>query len=152
MRSALTSSILSGVELGTSVTDKVDFSTDVKLRFKSQNNRCVPYGFLNVMQQSKKNKDRLIKKVGNFCSLAELSNGVTSVFGIELSKQLDNDIPWLLEQTTGKFLVVNVVNILRIDCEKQLIFDCGYPTAFKLCIQALQECGVDAISEMRKIV
>ena len=30
---------------------------------------------------AKKSKDRLIKKVGNFCSLAELENGVTSVFG-----------------------------------------------------------------------
>jgi hypothetical protein len=147
-----TISSLSGVESGTSVTDvKVDFSTDVKLRFKAQNSRCVPYSFLNVMLQSKKNKDMLIKKVGNFCSLAELSNGVTSVFGTGLSKPLDNDIPWLLEQTTGKFLVVHKLHCVGVDCDKQLIFDCGYPTALKLCVEALVDCGIQSAVEMRKI-
>jgi hypothetical protein len=129
---------------------EVDFATEVKIRFQCPDARCVPYSFLNLLSLNLKAKNKLIKQTKTLCTLAELCRPVGNLFGKQLRK-LEKDLPWILVQSTGLFLIVDTLHCVGIDCERQLIFDCALPNALRLCNEALIDCGIMKVDEMRKV-
>ncbi len=85
------------------------------------------------------------------CPLSALCMPVGHLFGKILAVR-DQDLSWLLLQKAGLFLVVDGLHCVGVDCERGLILDCGYPTAFKLCLGAFTHCGIVKADEMRQVV
>jgi len=129
----------------------VDLMTEIKVKYQCANARCVPYTFLNLLSLYKKSKDKLMKCNLDLCSLAELCTPVGHLFGKNLNPR-DKDLAWLLEQTTGQFLVVDTLHCVGVDCTRQLVFDCALPTALKLSSGALAHCCIVKADEMRQII
>jgi hypothetical protein len=98
-----------------------------------------------------KNKKNLINRTTTLCDLPDLCDPVRSLFGKGLMP-LGKDLSWLLEQTSGLFLVVDGLHCVGVDCTRGLILDCAFPTAFKLCLGAFTHCGIVKADEMRQVI
>jgi hypothetical protein len=129
----------------------IDF-TQVKVSFQCKDSRCVPYALCNLLGANKRAKKRLIKANGTLCSLSDLCNHAGRVFGKTLKSIKGSSLPWLVEQSTGLFIVVCDLHCVGVDCDRQLIFDCGLPFALPLSLASLTHCGIVKISEMRQIL
>jgi hypothetical protein len=129
----------------------IDFTT-VKVSFQCKDARCVPYALCNLLGANKRAKKRLIKANGTLCSLSDLSDHTGRLFGKTLKSIKGSSLPWLVEQSTGLFLVVDDLHCVGVDCDRQLIFDCGLPFALPLSLTSLTHCGIVKISEMRQIL
>ena len=126
-------------------------ATDIVVKYQSEDSRCVPYAFLNLLSLHSKKKDKLMKFHLTLCPLSALCMPVGRLFSKTL-EVIDQVLSWLLLQKTGLFLVVDGLHCVGVDCARGLIFDCGYPTAFKLCLEAFAHCGIVKADEMRQIV
>jgi hypothetical protein len=141
--------MLVGRSPGTS--SPIDFNT-VKVSFQCKDARCVPYALCNLLGASNGARKRLIKCTQALCSLSDLSDHTGRLFGKTLKSIKGSSLPWLVEQLTGLFLVVDDLHCVGVDCDRQLIFDCGLPFALPLSLTSLTHCGIVKISEMRQIL
>ncbi len=106
---------------------------------------------MKYQSTNEKKKRCLIKAVGTKLSLSKLCNPAGQLLSKTL-KPLNENLPWLMEQTTGLFLIVEGLHCVGVDCARQLIFDCGWATALKLSLDSLAYCGFRNVKEMRQIV
>ncbi len=89
--------------------------TDINVKYQCEDGRCVPYALQNLLSMNKKSKDKLINSAGTLLSLSELCGPVRSLFGKSLMP-LGKDLSWLLEQTSGLFLVVDGLHCVYLHC------------------------------------
>lgn len=124
-------------------------ATELRVRFRYQGSRCVPFAFLNVYDASRGQKDRLLQVLGReFCSLKDLCNPVQKVFKFSMTPQHNKDLAWLLAQTDGRFVVLSGVHAVGVDCARRLVFDAADEFALRLCPAALYRCGITRVDEM----
>jgi hypothetical protein len=124
------------------------------VRFQSVDDRCVPFSLLNVTQSTKKMKKKLMDAFmggSRQGGLTDLAN-VTPKLGWSLKKIKGKDTSWLLEQRSGRFLVMGGVHCIGVDCEDRLVFDCAEQSALKLCLSALVSCGLNSLEEIRQVL
>ncbi len=114
--------------------------------------RGVPYSLLNLLDAKKRAAQRLIKNFGALGTLSELCDHAGSLFRKRLKPIKESSISWLLEQSTGLFLVVDELQCVGVDCVRQLVFDGGQPYALHLSREALLACGIIKLDEVRQII
>jgi hypothetical protein len=131
--------------------------TDIKTRFFSgASNKCIPYAFLNVIRASQKERKYVMKTFANrggFGGLSDLAR-VSSNIGVRLRKFRRTEKPtlaWILKQHSGRFLIVNGVHCVGIDCADDLVWDCAEGFALRLCHDSLQACGIVKVDQIRRI-
>jgi hypothetical protein len=126
----------------------------LSIRFKATDKYCVPYALLNVLRASSTKKHRLLKALNDLCGLNDLAGAATKALGVSLKKCPDKSLGWVLAQPTGKFLVLQGVHCVSVDCDKGHLLDCAQKHALTLCMGSFKRCKFTDPnpSEVRQVV
>lgn len=126
--------------------------TEIPVKFKYVNARCVPYSYINVTGKNKKKKERLMKALStDLCGLAQLCGPVAKEFGDHLRPET-HDRDWLVQQSEGRFIVADDVHCIGVDCKERLIYDSSLKFCLTLYKEALIFCGIGSRPEIRRIM
>ena len=116
---------------------------------------CVPYSLLNVIEASKTQAKKLKKALkANFCGLRDLACVTREVLKISLKKHKTKTPTFLLDQKTGKWLVMQKTHCVGIDAEKGWIYDPSLTTVLPLTLDNLHSCGFNTATHcyVREVV
>ena len=122
--------------------------------FQATKENCVPFYLLNVLGASISKAKRLRKGLKtSLCGLADLAAVSRPILGVSL-KCHQKSTTWLLEQKTGKCLLLQSVHCIGLDCERGYLFDCSRPKVLRLTEKSLQDCGFTELEpmEIREVI
>jgi hypothetical protein len=125
---------------GISATGDEISERDVK--FQGKGVRCVSNALLNVMDASRTKGKKLTAALGGntLCDLDDLAGVSQEVFGVSLCRR-PQDLQWILTQTRGRFLILQAVHCVGVDCGKRLLYNSARPKVLRLTANALAGCG-----------
>ena len=121
--------------------------------YQATKENCVTFSLLNVLGASKSSAKRLRKGIKTtLCGLSDLAAVSRTILGVSL-KCHHKSTAWLLEQKTGKFLLLQSVHCVGLDCEKGYLFDSSRPKVLRLTEESLQDCGFTEVEpvEIREV-
>ena len=122
--------------------------------FQAAKENCVPFALLNVLSASKSKAKRLRKKLKtSLCGLTDIAAVSGPSLGVAL-KCHQKPISWLVEQKAGKFLLLQSVHCVGLDCERGYLFDSTRPKVLRLTEESLKDCGFTELehAEIREVV
>jgi hypothetical protein len=119
---------------------------------------CHLYSLLNVLEVSKtkgKKLRKLLQKhtgcLGDFSDIADRAAGLLHVS----LKKMQGDVDFVLQQDKDKWLLLEGVHCISVDCARELIFDSGRTEkkALHLTKANLKLCGFqDSIADLRMVL
>lgn len=126
------------------------------LKFRSKEKFCVVFALGNLLNLSKNKTRALLRQEGlrTHTSLSDFSLTASRVIGITLQrKSVPQDLLWLCEQRSGKFLVSCGVHVVGVDCAAMRLYDCGQANTLVLSLSSLRRVGItpEATLQIRRV-
>jgi hypothetical protein len=115
---------------------------------------CVPFSLINVLDASKTKAKRLRKALKTtICGLSDLAS-VSHVLGVRLKRWPDKTMAWLLKRQKGRFLLLQSVHCIGVDCGRQYLYDSTRIKVLRLGAGSLQLCGFSNLEpvEIREVL
>ena len=132
-----------------------NFLSETQIQYRDLGKNCLPNAILNVAKNVKAKSAETFLKIHN----ENLSRGyskfslTTKTLSTNLEKipKRDQSLAWILEQTSGCFLLEFSGHAVSIDCSRRLIFDCGYEYAYRMSLESFHELGITGVRYLARI-
>lgn len=122
----------------------------LKIKYRAQKVNCVLFALLLVLKTGKRKAKLAKRALGRdmkVCGFPEVADRAAGVLHVSLKKIAGKDLEWLLQQVSGKFLLLNSNHVISVDCAKCCLYDCGKEYVQTLNRASLRSSGFRATVE-----
>ena len=113
--------------------------------YHSVDSMCLPFSVLNLLQPSRRQATTFLRRMGRkntIHDLSLLSRATRDVFHLSL-KKMSLSLSQLLEEKSGRFIVLQDLHCISIDINSMLFYDSQFKTALPFNQSSLVRAGFD---------